>query len=99
MTIYDALGGVALAADPADLTVAARIRGAVAALRQRAGISRDPRDEKLERRLEQPLIQRLGDPFWEQDRASGATMTLEETIDLAYSLFYRGSTRETSVEP
>ena len=96
--VYDALGGVALAADPADLTVAARIRGAVAALRERAGISRDPRDEKLELRLEQPLIQKLGDAYWEQERASGATMTLKETIDLSHSL-YRGSTTENSVEP
>jgi predicted ATPase/class 3 adenylate cyclase len=84
--VYDTLGGIALAADENDVPAAARIRGAVEALRQREGVNRDPRDEELERRFERLLIQAVGKQAWEREQAVGALMTIEETIELARSL-------------
>jgi predicted ATPase/class 3 adenylate cyclase len=85
----EALGGIALAADPASEDRAARVRGAVASLRQSrksAGVATVPRLRELEQHFEQPLINALGQEAWDREQAVGAKMTLEETIELARSL-------------
>jgi len=85
----EALGGIALAADPASEDRAARLRGAVASLRQSsksAGVATVPRLRELEHHFEQPLINALGQEAWDREQAVGAAMTLEGTIELARSL-------------
>jgi hypothetical protein len=44
------------------------------------------RNDELESRFEQPLIDALGLEAYETERATGAAMSLEETIELARSL-------------
>ena len=87
--LAEALGGIALAADPANEDRAARLRGAVASLRQSsksAGVATLPRLRELEHHFEQPLINALGHEAWEREQTVGAAMTLEATIELARSL-------------
>jgi predicted ATPase/class 3 adenylate cyclase/Flp pilus assembly protein TadD len=90
------LGLIALAADAADLRAAARILGAVAASQDEGGFKLDKGDEEFARRFEQPLIEALGEETWVQEKAAGATMTLEESIALARSLTERDVTDEAA---
>ena len=84
--LFAALAGIALAANPADMRQAARLRGAVDSQRRTAKHANAPRSEQLERHFEQPLIATLGEETWAQEQAVGATMTLEKAITLARSL-------------
>ena len=84
-----AISAMALAADPADFRAGARLLGAVAKLRLDAGIETSMWEGarlELERRFEQPLIRALGEKAYAAEQASGARMSLEETIGLARSL-------------
>jgi hypothetical protein len=76
----------ALAAEPADVRAAARLAGAVAAIRQNAGLMEPPTELELRRRFEQPLIDALGEDEWAREQAAGAALTLEEAIELARTL-------------
>jgi hypothetical protein len=42
--------------------------------------------DELEHLFEQPLIDAIGQEVWEREQAIGATMALDETIELARSL-------------
>jgi predicted ATPase len=81
-----AASGIALTAAPTDLAEAARLRGAVATLRQSVASSVSPQDDELERRFEPSLIDGLGGETYATEHANGAAMSLEETIQLARSL-------------
>ena len=87
--IARALSGIALAADPTAADHAARLRGAVAELNRDANVVmnayfRD--DDELEYRFERELVAVLGEEAWEQERAIGSTMALEEAIAVAQML-------------
>jgi tetratricopeptide (TPR) repeat protein len=77
------LSGVALSTHPDAYPEAARIRGAVIKLRHEGGFLHH---EHFWNRLDQPLIDALGQQRWEHEQTMGAAMTLEETITLARSL-------------
>jgi len=81
-----ALSGIALASPPKELAQAARIRGAVEKLRDQGEFIHSSRDQEVASRFEQPLIDALGAETWEQEKAAGAMLSLEETIQLARSL-------------
>ena len=87
--IAQALSGIALAADPTAAGRAARIRGAVAALNRDANILMNAyfqKNDDLEHHLERELVAVFGEEAWEQERAAGSRLTLEEAIALAQSL-------------
>ena len=88
---------IALATEPADLRSAARIAGAVAAVRQSARLTAPPDELELRRRFEQPLIDALGVDEWEREQAAGARLTLEQAIELARTLAV--PTTETGSHP
>ena len=83
-----AISGLALSLEPADFRVGAHLRGAIAAHRVAHGLKSwmSGRNDELESRFEQPLIDELGQKAYEKERATGAAMSLEETIELARSL-------------
>jgi predicted ATPase/class 3 adenylate cyclase len=87
--IAGALSCIALAAEPDAAGRAARLRGAVAQLNSDAGVVMnayyDARAE-VEGHFERELVAVLGEEAWEQEKAAGSTMTLEEAIALAQSL-------------
>jgi predicted ATPase len=76
----------AIAAEPDDARSAARVLGAVAALRERSRLTGWPGELELRRRFEQPLIDALGEDGWARELAAGAALTLEEAIELARTL-------------
>ena len=78
--------GIALASEPADLRSAARIAGAIAAVRKNARLTDPPWELELRRRFAQPLIDALGADEWVREQAAGATLTLEKAIELARML-------------
>ena len=80
------LQDVALAAEAGDVRSAARLVGAVDAVRQHARLTAPSTELELRRRFEQPLIDALGEDDWAREQAAGATLTLEEAIELARSL-------------
>jgi predicted ATPase/class 3 adenylate cyclase len=77
---------IALAAEPGDARSAARLVGAVDAVRQKARLTKWPGEVELRRRFEQPLIDALGEDAWAREQAAGATITLDEAIELARTL-------------
>jgi hypothetical protein len=77
---------IALATEPGELRSAARLVGAVDAVRQNARITGWPGELELRRRFERPLIDALGEDDWAREQAVGATLTLEEAIELARTL-------------
>jgi predicted ATPase/Flp pilus assembly protein TadD len=77
---------IALATEPAEMRSAARLVGAVDAVRLNAGLMTRPGEPDLRRRFERPLIEALGEDEWVRERAAGATLTLEEAIELARML-------------
>ena len=83
--LFAGLAGLALTADAAEGN-AARLRGALATLRQTTGMTNDPRNEQLDRHFEQHLIDTFQPEVWTREHAAGATMTLDETIALARAL-------------
>jgi predicted ATPase/class 3 adenylate cyclase len=87
----ETLAVIAFAAIRTDPRLAARLRGAVAHLREQSDYELDPREAELEDFFEQPLVNALGDEVWERERAAGAALTLEETIALARSLVGHGA--------
>ena len=76
---------IAFATEPVDLRPAARLAGSVAAVRRRGRLT-EPWELELRRRFEQPLIDALGEDEWAREQAAGATLTLEEAIELARTL-------------
>ncbi|MGH3128689.1 MAG: ATP-binding protein [Gaiellaceae bacterium] len=85
-TLALAVAGIALSAHEKDAEVAARLLGAVAALRRSIGSATTPQDEELERRFEPRLINELGDEAWTGPQALGAAMRLDDAIELARAL-------------
>ena len=86
LALADALSGLAFSADPSDARSAARLRAATATICHTANLASWPRIAELEHHFEQPLIDALGQEAWNREQAAGATMTLEQTIELARSL-------------
>jgi predicted ATPase len=87
--IARALSGIALAADATDADRAARLRGAVAGLNRDANVVMSAyfqAGDELESRFEYELVTVLGEEVWEDEKAAGSRMTLEEAIALARSL-------------
>lgn len=78
--------GIAHSAEPEDARAAARLRGAIIGLREREKHEDDPRNVETERFFDQPLIAALGAPKWNAEIAAAATMTLDETVQLAKTL-------------
>jgi hypothetical protein len=77
---------LALAAEPGDVRSAARVLGAVAAVRGGARLTGWHGELELRRRFEQPMIDALGEDEWARGQAAGATLTLGEAIELARTL-------------
>ena len=77
---------IALAVEPGDGRSAARLVGAVDAVRQKARLSTWPGEVELRRRFEPPLIDALGEGDWAREQAAGATLRLDEAIELARTL-------------
>jgi hypothetical protein len=90
----DAAAGVALSVDIAHAHQAARLRGAVAHLRQTFKRDWDLGSDEIEHQLEQQIIDHLGRKEWEHEHAVGAALTLEEAIALARSI--AGTALETT---
>ena len=86
----------ALASEPADADSAARLLGAVAAIRQRGRLTGWPGEFTLRRRFEPPLIDALGEEEWAREQAAGAMLTLEEAIELARTLATQPGTTSDS---
>jgi hypothetical protein len=84
--LFDALTGIALAAEPESASKAGRLHGAAASLRRTANLPPSPKTAELERRFEQRLIGALGEQAWEEKQAVGANLTQEQAIELARSL-------------
>jgi predicted ATPase len=79
------LQNIAFATEPADVRLAARLAGAVAAIRHSGRLS-EPGELVLRPRFEQPLIDALGEDEWGREQAAGAMLTLEEAIEVARTL-------------
>lgn len=86
--------GIAHTAEREDAGAAARLRGAIGTLRARRGWHEDPRNLEIELVFDQRLIEALGQEAWDQERAAGAAMSLEETIAVARSLAGVGASQE-----
>jgi tetratricopeptide (TPR) repeat protein len=87
--VAEALSGIALAADPAAVDRAARLRGAVAQLSSDADVVMNAyfeAEDELERRFERQLVALLGEEAWDRETTAGSTMTLDQAIALAQSL-------------
>jgi predicted ATPase/class 3 adenylate cyclase len=82
----EGLAWLALASAPEQPQCAARILGSVSRLRKEAEFETDPRDDEIEQRFTQPLVDALGQESWLQQLALGLTMSTDETVDLARSL-------------
>ena len=83
-SLLETLIGIALAADAADVRLAARLEGAVNKLDE--ANTRTPRFLELERYLAQPLIDALGADVYANEQALGAGMDKDDAIDLARTL-------------
>ena len=91
------LSGLAVASLPGAAAQAARLRGAVIALRDRGEFLHGSADERFFQEFSQSLVESLGVDAWQREQAAGATLTLEETIELARSLTAAAS--ETTTTP
>ncbi len=80
------LGGIALAGEPAEFRHGARLRGAAASLYAEGEYPPDPRMVELERFLEQPLIEALGDEVYAHEQTTGDAMSRDDAVSLARSL-------------
>ena len=83
--LFAGLAGLALTADAADPN-AARLRGALATLRQTTGMTNDPRNEQLDRHFEQHQIDTFQPEVWTREHAAGAALSLDEAVALARSI-------------
>lgn len=86
MELIATLHWIALATEAVDGRAAVRLVGAVDAVRQSGKMTAQPSELELHRRFEQPLIDALGEDEWVREQAAGATLTLEEAIELARRL-------------
>ena len=86
--VFAAASGIALAAEPANLNHATRLRGALIHLTKSTHLPEtDTRKlAELESLFEQRLYDALGKEAWERERAAGTTLAAEEAIQLALSL-------------
>lgn len=81
---------IAFATEPADVRTAAHLARAVVAIRRSARLAESPTELDLRHRFEQPLIEALGEEEWSREHSVGATLTLEEAIELARTLAAAG---------
>jgi hypothetical protein len=83
-----AASGIALAAEHANLNRAAHLRGALVHLTKNAHLSEaySRKPSELESLFEQRVAESFGHEAWEQERAAGLTLTVDEVIQLARSL-------------
>jgi predicted ATPase/class 3 adenylate cyclase len=77
---------IAFTVEPADMESAARIAGCVDAVRQKARLIPEQSMLELLRRFEQPLVDSLGENAWARGHAAGASLTLDEAIEVARAL-------------
>ena len=92
--LMETLLWIALATEAGDVRSAARLVGAIAAIRSNARLTEYLAGLELRRRFEQPLIDALGEDDWAREQAAGATLTLDQAIELARAL--ATSTPETT---
>jgi predicted ATPase/class 3 adenylate cyclase len=81
-----ALHCIAIATEIADVRSAARLTGAIVAIRANARLTEPAVYLELRHDFEQSLTDALGADEWEREQAAGATLTLEEAIALARKL-------------
>ena len=81
--------GIAFSAPPDRLEDAARLRGAILAIRQADDSVVDMQINALERRFEEPLIDRAGASAWTEWMGAGTAMSFDEVVALAWSLAAR----------
>jgi predicted ATPase len=84
--LTETLTGIALAADAETVRPAARLRGAVHRLHDEAAFTPSARQLELERFLERPLIDALGEEEYAKEQALGAATNVDDAIVLAQSL-------------
>ncbi|MBI2776692.1 MAG: hypothetical protein HYX57_05425 [Chloroflexi bacterium] len=84
LELTSTLHAIAFATGATEVRLAAHVVGA--AVRHSAGPIQQPSELELRRRFEQPLIDALGEEEWAREQAAGATLTLDEAIELARRL-------------
>jgi predicted ATPase len=84
--LTEALAGIAYATEKPRLDSAAQLLGALHRLNGEAGLNPGPRPRELERFFIQPLIDALGAEKYASEQAKGATMGLDDAVELARSL-------------
>jgi hypothetical protein len=84
--LTEALAGIAYATEKPRLHSAAQLLEAVHRLNGEAGLNPGPRHRELEQFFTQPLIDALGAEKYASDQAKGATMGLDDAVELARSL-------------
>jgi tetratricopeptide (TPR) repeat protein len=84
--LTETLAGIAFATEKARFDSAAQLLGAVHRLNDEAGFDPGSRRRELEHFFAQPLIDALGTEEYASERAKGATMGLDDAVELARSL-------------
>jgi len=84
--LTEALAGIAYATEKARFDSAAQLLGAVHRLNGEAGFDPGPRRRELGHSFAQPLIDALGAEKYASEQAKGATMGLDDAVELARSL-------------
>jgi predicted ribonuclease YlaK len=84
--LTEALAGIAYATEKARFDSAAQLLGAVYRLNDDAGFDPGPRRRELGHFFAQPLIDAVGAEMYAREQAKGATMGLDDAVELARSL-------------
>ncbi len=84
--LAETLAGIAYATEKARFDSAAQLLGAVHRLDGEAGFDPGPRRRELEQFFAQPLVDALGAEEYASEQAKGATMGLDDAVELARSL-------------
>ena len=84
--LAETLAGIAYGTEEARFDSAAQLLGAVHRLDGEAGFDPGPRRRELEQFFAQPLVDALGAEEYASEHAKGATMGLDDAVELARSL-------------
>jgi hypothetical protein len=84
--LAETLAGIAYGTEEARFDSAAQLLGAVHRLDGEAGFDPGPRRRELEQFFAQPLVDALGAEEYASEQAKGATMGLDDAVELARSL-------------